>query len=188
MIARASRFKNILVPVGVVRPLNPEPGEPLAAPGSLHAAELAGELAAEQRATIHLLYVVPRFAMTVAGWDAQPDPEDSSREIFVPNEAGGIRRVSPESVAKEKLEEVAAQHLPRGVAHRVLTRIGQPGKGIVAAAKEADIDLVVMPRHRHRGVLREFLLGKVTYEVVRSVPCDVWVLAEDERSERDSTA
>ena len=54
----------------------------------------------------------------------------------------------------------------------IYERAGEPSKAIVDAAKEANIDLIVMGTHGRTG-LKHFVLGSVAERVVRHAPCPV---------------
>lgn len=71
--------------------------------------------------------------------------------------------------AKLKLDHLARQRVPCAVRSETLTRSGFPGTEIVAAAKDSNVDLIVMATHgRSRPALEHFFLGSVAERVVRS--------------------
>jgi nucleotide-binding universal stress UspA family protein len=59
------------------------------------------------------------------------------------------------------------------------TRIGRPASEIAAAAKELDVDLIIISTHGHTGI-KHVLLGSVTENVARLAPCPVLVVREEE--------
>jgi nucleotide-binding universal stress UspA family protein len=60
-----------------------------------------------------------------------------------------------------------------GVTIKVL--LGDPGHEITDYAVEEDAELILLPSHRHRGIMR-FLIGSVAERVVRLATCPVLVL------------
>lgn len=62
---------------------------------------------------------------------------------------------------------------------RAMTRQGIASHEIVDAAKEFDVDLIVMATHGYTG-LRHFCIGSTAERVVRAAPCPVLVVREKE--------
>jgi nucleotide-binding universal stress UspA family protein len=62
---------------------------------------------------------------------------------------------------------------------RALTRQGIASHEIVDAAKELDVDLIVMATHGYTG-LKHFCIGSTAERVVRAAPCPVLVVREKE--------
>ncbi|MDB6065270.1 MAG: uspa protein [Pedosphaera sp.] len=60
-----------------------------------------------------------------------------------------------------------------------VVRLGQPVSEIIDAAREQEIDLIIMSTHGHTG-LKHVLLGSVTENVVRYAKCPVLVVRERE--------
>lgn len=58
-------------------------------------------------------------------------------------------------------------------------RTGLAAHQIVEAAKDLDVDLIVIATHGHTGWKR-FCLGSTTEQVVRTAPCPVFVVRERE--------
>jgi len=82
-----------------------------------------------------------------------------------------------EREAKLKLDHLASQRVPCAVQPEILTRSGLPAAQIVAAAKDLNVDLIVMATHgRVRPALEHFFLGSVAERVVRSSVCPVLVV------------
>jgi nucleotide-binding universal stress UspA family protein len=77
-----------------------------------------------------------------------------------------------ERAARTALEGVASRVQSRAVNVGAVLRQGAPWSEIVALAKEARIDLIVMGTHGRRGFAR-VLLGSVAEKVVRMAPCPV---------------
>jgi nucleotide-binding universal stress UspA family protein len=93
---------------------------------------------------------------------------------------------------QRRLEEAASSRLKRLVeehANRGLTVFEAQSRGIAAApaihdyASDEGIDLIVLGTHGRRG-LRRFLLGSVAEEVVRSAPCPVLTVRDEEEARR----
>lgn len=59
------------------------------------------------------------------------------------------------------------------------TRLGLPAHEIVEAAKELDIDLVIIATHGYTG-WKHFAIGSTAERVVRAAPCPVLVVRERE--------
>ena len=58
-------------------------------------------------------------------------------------------------------------------------RVGVPSHEIVEAAKEADVDLIVIATHGYTG-WKHFCIGSTAERVVRAAPCPVLVVREKE--------
>ncbi len=122
--------------------------------GSAPAAlDLAAEVARELGAEVHVLHVV-----------AMPLPAEGA-PVFVEvcRERAELARASVAELVKKHLADVPSES-------RV--EIGDPGGGIVAAAKQLPADLVVMASHGRKGLSR-FFLGSVAESVMRGVSCPV---------------
>ncbi len=117
------------------------------------ALELAKQLAASADATLHLLHVIAI--------------------VLAPGEPATIV-VAREDEVKAALEKIAQEQLGV-VRHQFHTRTGDTARGIVEAARELHVDLIVMPTHGRRG-LPHFFLGSVAERVVREAPCPVLTL------------
>lgn len=89
-----------------------------------------------------------------------------------PNDVVEILRTS----AVRDLEARAATLEPAQISH-ILVRTGSPWAAICAAAKEHDIDLVVVGSHGYGGVDR--LLGTTAAKVVNHADCSVLVVRPD---------
>jgi len=76
------------------------------------------------------------------------------------------------AAARAALDRLVAEYgLGRLTVHPEV-REGAPFQEILAAARERDIDLIVMGTHGHGG-LAHVLLGSVAEKVVRKAPCPV---------------
>jgi universal stress protein A len=66
-----------------------------------------------------------------------------------------------------------------GVAAKLVLRNGLPAHEIVEAAKDLDVDLVIIATHGHTG-WKHFCIGSTAERVVRAAPCPVLVVREKE--------
>ena len=124
---------------------------------STAALSLAGSIAEESNATLHILHIarVPIQDMDV------PLPFDSEPRW--------------EKESKARLAQIARQSLKARVRYVIEVRTGVPDIDIVRAAKELAVDLVVMATHGRSG-LEHFVLGSVTEHVIREASCPVLVM------------
>ena len=98
---------------------------------------------------------------------------------FVPDHMADVRHyvaVSTED-PKAQLEQIARKRLV-GVRHQVVAEAGRPAELIEQAAKDLDVDLIVMATHGKKGVAHAFL-GSVAEHVVRTAGCPVLTLGAD---------
>ena len=89
-----------------------------------------------------------------------------------------IQRQIRESGQKElqTLQQSLADDIPTETA----VRVGTPHVEIIKAAKEFDIDLIILATHGHTGLAHVFL-GSTAERVVRHAGCPVLVVRERER-------
>lgn len=80
--------------------------------------------------------------------------------------------------ARRDLEEVQAE-AGTTVVSRVEVRRGAPHTQIIDAAKELDVDLIVISTHGRKGLTR-VLLGSTAEKVIRHAGCPVLVVREVE--------
>ena len=76
--------------------------------------------------------------------------------------------------ASKELKEIASKHIPKGQLAGVVVENGTVYKEIVEAAKDLDIDQIVMGAHRPS--LADFLLGPNSARVARHAGCSVTVV------------
>ena len=76
--------------------------------------------------------------------------------------------------ATEKLKEIANKHIPKEIQAGVVVENGTVYREIVEAAKDLDIDQIVMGAHRPS--LADFLLGPNSARVARHAECSVTVV------------
>jgi nucleotide-binding universal stress UspA family protein len=118
---------------------------------SLTSLDLAGRLASQNDADLYLLHVCST--------------------VFLPLGGKATTRVMAEQSAKQRLEEVAAQHF-RNLRHQLLITTGDIAERVTNFQSSLDADLIVMGTHGRRGVPR-FFLGSVAERVVREAACPV---------------
>ncbi len=117
---------------------------------------LAGALAKESNATLHILHIarVPTQDMDV------PLPFDADPRW--------------EKEARTRLALVAKNTLRAGVQYVIDVSTGVPDIDIVRAARELEVDLIVIATHGRTG-FEHFVLGSVAERVIREAPCPVLV-------------
>ncbi len=91
-------------------------------------------------------------------------------EIELPPVEAEIREPVAENLAR-MVAEVVAGRLPA----ETLTRTGQPWFEITEAARELNVDLVIIGTHGYTG-LKHVLMGSTAERVVRHAPCPVLVV------------
>ncbi|PSP78782.1 universal stress protein [Halobacteriales archaeon QS_1_68_20] len=111
------------------------------------AVEHAIDLAADQDATVHALYVVDQTYPAVAKYDVVVEGMESEGEAAL----------DAASAAGDRAGVPVERHLRRGVPHEV----------IVDAADDYGVDLVVMGTNGRTGLDRIVSTGSVTERVVR---------------------
>lgn len=84
-----------------------------------------------------------------------------------------------ESRHRAALEEFRRAHLASVMAETVLSK-GNPAEEIVGHAREADVDLIMMPTHGY-GRFRAALLGSITAKVIHDTLLAVWTGAHVEK-------
>ena len=79
--------------------------------------------------------------------------------------------------SEERARAQLEQRVPEGIRDKVhlLLPHGSAAEEILRAARERQVDLIVIARHGHSGIL-ERLLGGVAYRVVRQAHCPVLVV------------
>jgi universal stress protein A len=83
--------------------------------------------------------------------------------------------------ARRTLGALATTDVMRTIDVRcVVLRDLEPGRAILAYAREVEADLVVIGTHGRQG-LAEFFLGSAAQRVVRSAPCPVLTVRAEER-------
>jgi nucleotide-binding universal stress UspA family protein len=83
------------------------------------------------------------------------------------------------SLAEKNLRAWADSARTTGVTAKMTVRKGLPAHEITEAAKEYEVDLVIMATHGHTG-WKHFCIGSTAEKVVRAAPCPVLVVREKE--------
>jgi len=106
--------------------------------------------------------------------------------VTEPNGALALEAVSPgcleelRSNAEENLRGLVLAARGYGIPGATsLIRSGLPAHEIVEAAKETDVDLIVIATHGYTG-WKHFCIGSTAERVVRAAPCPVLVVREKE--------
>jgi universal stress protein A len=84
----------------------------------------------------------------------------------------GLEQPFWEVTAKARLELIAEEKLVSTVGYELMTRSGDASAGILTAATEEKVDLIVMSTHGRSGI-SHFFLGSVAERVVREANCPV---------------
>ncbi|ASM71544.1 MULTISPECIES: universal stress protein [Roseobacteraceae] len=74
----------------------------------------------------------------------------------------------------ERLNEVAADHIPDGVTFKTVARHGSVYEEVLEVAKELDVDQIVIGASRPKA--SDFLLGANAARIVRHATCSVTVI------------
>ena len=79
--------------------------------------------------------------------------------------------------AKEELDKLAANEIPKNIKVTTIIRTGKPFLEIIDTAAELDTDIIIIATHGHTGV-EHILFGSTAEKVVRKAPCPVLTLRE----------
>lgn len=101
--------------------------------------------------------------------EVQPAPEPDPDDV-VKNAA---REALGRLLTAQEERETRAEYLLRPAGP------GGPGEGIVACARELNVELVVMGKHR-MGFVEHLMAGSVTEKVMRHAPCPVLIVQHPE--------
>ena len=125
--------------------------------GSRKAVEYATAFARQFEGSLTLLNVVPRYPQVpeMAPLSLQPT-DDVQRDLDRVGES--VKGLVPVTS---------------------LVRMGDPSREIIAAAKELEIDLIILATHGRTG-LSHFLLGSTAEKVVRRAGCPVLIVRDEE--------
>ena len=119
-------------------------------------------------ATLHVLHVTNDIYMQTLGSDAHSGTlyTDIQRDV--------------EAAARARLHQLVIDNDPNPLAMRtVVVTSNVPADTIVAYAKDAGVDLVVLGTHG-RGAVARLLVGSVAERVVRTAPCPVLTVRHPE--------
>jgi len=81
--------------------------------------------------------------------------------------------------AERELAALKQRHLADGITTECIVRIGNPYHEIVVAAKEMNMDLIILSTYGRTG-LKYVFMGSTAEHVVRYAPCPVLVVREHE--------
>lgn len=119
----------------------------------------------EPGGVLDLLHVIDAHALSIGSAWTDPSPSALEDAEASPASLLGLRdRLA--QLATATLEDFAAQHCERGVAHLSVT-FGRPADEVLAACARLAPDLVVIGAHS-RGPLERMFIGSVAEEVSRS--------------------
>ncbi len=79
--------------------------------------------------------------------------------------------------AKEELDKLAANEIPKNIKVTAIIKTGKPFLEIIDTATELDTDIIIIATHGHTGV-EHILFGSTAEKVVRKAPCPVLTLRE----------
>ena len=147
------QIKKILVPIDFSAP-------------SRKAFKYALGFAQQFGSEIVLLHVLERPVNILSDGEEIPGATDTDRR--------------DEAVAENALQKVADSSPPMGDLYITSNiRVGTPTHEIVEAAKDLDVDLIIVATHGLRGG-NQFGLGSAADRVARAAPCPVLVVRERE--------
>jgi len=144
-------FKKILAPIDF-------------SPASNNAIKYALSFAEEFGAKLTLLHVL--------------EPAPSTSFMAIPG-ATPFREIDFSTAEKNLRSAVVSSRKGKTERPSWKIRVGLPSHEIVEAAKEADVDLIVIATHGYTG-WKHFCIGSTAERVVRAAPCPVLVVREKE--------
>ena len=125
---------------------------------SMHALTYAVSLAQQYGSKLLLLHVVDVF-MHDPAYFAPYAPDRSMFEDF-------------EKKARTRLEEICKENIPAAITAEPIVRVGRAFVEIVRAAREMEVDLIVIATHGRTG-LSHAMFGSTAEKVVRKASCPV---------------
>ena len=129
---------------------------------SKNALRYAAQFAKSFNAKLYLIYVVEPMIY----------PADFSMgQVAIPSADMDLQ-----GRAEEELQKLAAE-IGNSLEVEAIIKTGKPFFEINDAAKEKDIDLIIIATHGHTGV-EHLLFGSTAEKVVRKAPCPVLTLRE----------
>lgn len=145
----ARPFQKILVPIDIAERSNV-------------ALVCARQLAEQFQGTVYPLHIVPSDEALLR-----------LRDVYHAKEGDhGANLVLAEKTARQRLQELAQEHLSGVPYETVLHVSGDPGKTIIETERDLGADLIVMATHGVTGILH-FLLRSLTEKMVREADCPV---------------
>jgi nucleotide-binding universal stress UspA family protein len=133
---------------------------------SQNALKYAAAFAEKFGAEIFLLHVVQDLALFI------PEAVSVAPPVVPP-----VEQLT--AAVREALDRFVRENNLQGLTVHKEVREGTPFYEIIQAAREQDVDLIIMGTHGHSG-LAHVLLGSVTEKVVRKAPCPVLTVRHPE--------
>jgi len=148
-LAGTPPFRKILVPVDIAEQSNA-------------ALACARQLAEQFRGTVYPLHIVPNDESLLR-----------LRDVYHAREGEhGANLVVAEKNARQRLQELAQEHLS-GVSYETILHVsGDPGKMIIETERDIGADLMVMATHGLTGIFH-LLLRSLTEKMIREADCPV---------------
>lgn len=128
---------------------------------SVSALAYAAHFARQDKAMVYLLHVVP-----------PAEKRHLYRDLYSTREGEGFDPAHLETVAADKLHDIARVHLSDEIRYETLIRVGDAATSILETAQAVAAELIVMATHGRKGMARVFL-GSVAERVVREARCPV---------------
>ena len=138
------------------------------------AVEYAAVLATTFGASIHLVHVLEEPFVAQGPW-----------EFYVPDTPAVRERLNQQTRAR--LEDIAVGLRGEGLNVTLELRHGAALAGIVGAAGDYGVDLIVMGTHGRSG-LPHLLLGSVAERVIRTAPCPVLAVRDQGLAKAEAPA
>lgn len=143
-------FRKILVPIDIAESSNV-------------ALIYARQLAEQFQGTVYPLHIVPNDEAMLRLRESVYHAREGEH---------GANLVLAEKTARQRLQELAREHLSGVPSETILHVSGDPGKTIIETERDIGADLIVMATHGVTGVLH-FLLRSLTEKMVREADCPV---------------
>ncbi|MHC4183031.1 MAG: universal stress protein [Planctomycetota bacterium] len=127
---------------------------------SLEALKYAAHTALKENATVYLIHIVDSRVYDYGGPIYEP---------ITP-----VMKPAIDQASKDQLTDKLLEKVPKEIEGRVETVVsfGVPFVEIIKAARDYDIDLIIMGTRGRSGV-SHMLIGSVAEKVVRKAPCPV---------------
>jgi nucleotide-binding universal stress UspA family protein len=131
-----------------------------------------------QKALHYALSFAEQFGATITLLNVVEPAVYPTEFGYIPVEIDALHKTMNAS-ARERLAKLAAEQVPPRFRANTLVRVGTPYHEITTAAKELNVDLIVIATHGYTG-LKHVLLGSTAERVVRHAPCPVLTVRERE--------
>ncbi len=136
---------------------------------SLHALEIAAGMAAQDKAELTILSVVPPLPPIIEG-DMPPYAPQFTTDLTE----------SYEKMVNAKADEIREKHKGLNVVPIVMT--GSPSRRIIEASRAREVDLIVLGNRGTSGIL-SWVLGSVSRQVTDACTVPVLVIKDQEYCE-----